>query len=230
MNNDIELNLNLYKNYKSEHAPDSFHHVAFKTQNYEKMIMFYEKLFGCKPMYKSKDIAFLAFDEEHHRIAIANTEPGIKKLGFIARIVLGLKNWLNKNVPTTIGLDHISYRLNPIDRWFEFYHKAKERGLKPYWTINHGWITGMYYKDPDGNLVELFFEHWKNDDEYKKEISARGFPEEPVGTNMDIDILYQMYKNGEPLENLTKKGNTVPDGKRPVEGIQAAINMHKKFK
>ena len=181
-------------------------------------------------MYKSNDIAFLAFDEEHHRIAIANTEPGVKKLGFISKIILAFRNWLNKNIPTTNGLDHISYCLNPIDKWFDFYHKAKDRGLEPYWTINHGWITGMYYKDPDGNLVELFFEHWTNDEEYKNEISARGFPEEPVGTNMDIDILYQMYKNGESLKNLTKKGNTVPEGKKPVAGIQAAINMRKKFK
>ena len=194
------------------------------------MVEFYEKLFGCKPMYKSNDIAFLAFDEEHHRIAIANTEPGVKKLGFISKIILAFRNWLNKNIPTTIGLDHISYCLNPIDKWFDFYHKAKDRGLEPYWTINHGWITGMYYRDPDGNLVELFFEHWTNDDEYKNEISTRGFPEEPVGTNMDIDILYQMYKNGESLKNLTKKGNTVPEGKKPVAGIQAAINMRKKFK
>ena len=88
----------------------------------------------------------------------------------------------------------------------------------------------MYYRDPDGNLVELFFEHWTNDDEYKNEISTRGFPEEPVGTNMDIDILYQMYKKGESLNHLTKKGNTVPEGKKPVAGIQAAINMRKKFK
>ena len=29
---------------------------------------------------------------------------------------------------------------------------------------------------------------------------------------------------------LTKKGNTVPKGKKPVAGIQAAINMRKKFK
>ena len=108
--------------------------------------------------------------------------------------------------------------------------KSQKWSLEPYWTINHGWITGMYYKDPDGNLVELFFEHWTNDEEYKNEISARGFPEEPVGTNMDIDILFQMYKNGESLKNLTKKGNTVPKGKRPVAGIQAAINMRKKFK
>ena len=63
-------------------------------------------------MYKSNDIAFLAFDEEHHRIAIANTEPGVKKLGFISKIILAFRNWLNKNIPTTIGLDHISYCLN----------------------------------------------------------------------------------------------------------------------
>ena len=125
----------------------------------------------------------------------------------------------------------ISHRRTVVSRRTEFeLNKAKDRGLEPYWTINHGWITGMYYKDPDGNLVELFFEHWTNDEEYKNEISARGFPEEPVGTNMDIDILYQMYKNGESLQNLTKKGNTVPEGKKPVSGIQAAINMRKKFK
>ena len=145
MKEEVILNFDLYKKYKSEYAPDSFHHVAFKTQNYDAMVEFYEKLFGCKPMYKSNDIAFLAFDEEHHRIAIANTEPGVKKLGFISKIILAFRNWLNKNIPTTIGLDHISYCLNPIDKWFDFYHKAKDRGLKPYWTINHGWITGMYY-------------------------------------------------------------------------------------
>ena len=62
MKNNLILNFDLYKKYKSEHAPDSFHHVAFKTQNYDAMVEFYEKLFGCKPMYKSNDIAFLAFE------------------------------------------------------------------------------------------------------------------------------------------------------------------------
>ena len=63
MKEEVILNFDLYKKYKSEYAPDSFHHVAFKTQNYDAMVEFYEKLFGCKPMYKSNDIAFLAFDE-----------------------------------------------------------------------------------------------------------------------------------------------------------------------
>jgi len=43
-------------------------------------------------------------------------------------------------------------------------------------------------------------------------------------------IKFKIVKNGESLKNLTKKGNTVPEGKKPVAGIQAAINMRKKFK
>ena len=42
-----------------------------------------------------------------------------------------LKNWLNRSFPSIVGLDHISYKLNPIDKWFEFYFSAKKKGLLP---------------------------------------------------------------------------------------------------
>ena len=116
------------------------------------------------------------------------------------------------------------------DKWFDFYFRAKDRGLEPYWTINHGWISGIYYRDPDGNLVEIFYEHWRNEEEFRTEVGTRGFPEEPVGTNMDIERLYEMYKSGVPYEEIVKKGNTVPDGKEPVSGMEAAMNMRKKYK
>ena len=80
-----------------------------------------------------------------------------ENLNFFVKLIAQFKEWLNRSTPSAVGLDHISYQLNPIDKWFDFYLKAKDRGLKPYWTINHGWITGMYYKDPDGNLIEIFF-------------------------------------------------------------------------
>ena len=120
--------------------------------------------------------------------------------------------------------------MNPIDQWFDFYFRAKKQGLEPYWTINHGWISGIYYRDPDGNLVEIFYEHWRNDQEFTEEVAKKGFPEEPVGTNMDIEVLYQMFKDGVSYEELVKKGNTVPEGKKPISGIEAAMNMRKKFK
>ena len=139
------------------------------------------------------------------------------------------KIFLNKKNPSIEGLDHVSYRVNPIDKWFDFYFSAKERGLNPLWTINHGWISGIYYRDPDNNLVEVFFEHFSSADEFKNNISA-DFEDEPIGTNMDVEVLHKMFKSGAPFEDLIKKGNTVPEGKKPVSGIEAVKNMKKKFK
>ena len=87
----------------------------------------------------------------------------------------------------------------------------------------------MYYKDPDGNLVEIFFEHWRNKEEIKINNSP-DFSYEPIGTNMDIDVLYEMFIKGASFEELIQKGNTVPEGKKPVAGMEAVMNMRKKFK
>ena len=118
MASDEKLNLDLYQNLSSNQAPEDFHHVAFKTTNYEAMIDFYIRLFGCEPLYKSEELTFLAFDEEHHRVAIANTSVVFENLGFIPKTIMRIKNWMNKTLPSIVGLDHISYKLNPIDKWF----------------------------------------------------------------------------------------------------------------
>ena len=36
-----------------------------------------------------------------------------------------IKNWMNRALPSIVGLDHISYKLNPIEKWFEFYARLK---------------------------------------------------------------------------------------------------------
>ena len=85
---DEKLNLDLYQNLNSNQAPEDFHHVAFKTTNYEAMIDFYSRLFGCEPLYKSEELTFLAFDEEHHRVAIANTSVVSLKTGSSLPIII----------------------------------------------------------------------------------------------------------------------------------------------
>ena len=68
-----------------------------------------------------------------------------------------------------------------------------------------------------------------NDDEFKNNISY-DFEDEPIGTNMDVEVLYEMYKAGSDFSELITKGNTVPEGKKPVSGFDAVVNMKKKFK
>ena len=55
MASDEKLNLDLYQNLNSNQAPEDFHHVAFKTINYEAMVDFYSRLFGCEPLYAAKN-------------------------------------------------------------------------------------------------------------------------------------------------------------------------------
>ena len=52
------LNKNLYQNFSANHRPDDFHHIAFKTTNYEAMVCFYKNLFGCEPLYQSDQMSF----------------------------------------------------------------------------------------------------------------------------------------------------------------------------
>ena len=53
--------------------------------------------FGCEPLYTSEELTFLAFDEEHHRVAIANTSGVFKNLRFIPKTIMRIKNWMNRS-------------------------------------------------------------------------------------------------------------------------------------
>ena len=229
------LDTSYYKNLTGVCAPDDFHHVAWKTMKYEGMVDFYSRLFDCKPLYKSEEITFLAFDEEHHRVAIANISKHLENnMGLLPRsiihILLAIRNFVNRVTPNLVGLDHISYKMDSIDSWFDFYNRAKENGFLPVWTINHGWISGIYYRDPDGHLAEIFFEHFRSAEEFRSGAIAPDFSEEPIGTNMDMDVLYEMYKSGTPFEDLIVKGNTVPKDKKPIAAFEAVMNMRRTFK
>ena len=48
--------------------------------------------------------------------------------------------------------------------------------------------------------------------------------------DIDRKVLYEMYKAGSDFSELITKGNTVPEGKKPVSGFDAVVNMKKKFK
>ena len=54
--------------------PSKFAHIVYRTRRFEEMISWYKRVFEAKVQYKNSALAFLAYDDEHHRFAFGNLE------------------------------------------------------------------------------------------------------------------------------------------------------------
>ena len=64
--------------------------------------------------------------------------------------------------PGQVGLGHFAWRVETLDDLKEFYQKLLDRDIK----INprdHGVSMGLYFQDPDGNGVEVYYERVRAD-------------------------------------------------------------------
>ena len=52
--------------------PARFVHVVYRTRQFDKMIAWYQAVFGCRVQYQNPGLAFLIYDDGHDRVAIIN--------------------------------------------------------------------------------------------------------------------------------------------------------------
>ena len=48
--------------------PSRFVHVVYRTRQFDKMIQWYRDVFDCRVQYQNPVLAFLTYDDEHHRV------------------------------------------------------------------------------------------------------------------------------------------------------------------
>jgi catechol-2,3-dioxygenase len=53
------------------------------------------------------------------------------------------------------GLEHIAATYGSLGELLATYRRLATHRIEPYWSINHGPTISLYYKDPDGNRLEL---------------------------------------------------------------------------
>ncbi|NCV09825.1 MAG: biphenyl 2,3-dioxygenase, partial [Actinobacteria bacterium] len=73
----------------------------------------------------------------------------------------------------------------------------------PYWTINHGMNFSAYYRDPDGNQVELQIDAMspQTADEF---MNSPVFAANPIGVDVDFDALIARFEAGESAESIVR--------------------------
>jgi catechol 2,3-dioxygenase len=173
----------------------TLHHFGIETRHLGGMVDWYAKVVGMTTILSNTGgsdprrlavAALLSNDRANHRIAIFSLPE--------------LQEDTDKN--THVELQHVAFEYATIDDLLNSYVRIKELGIEPFLTTDHGVSTAFYYKDPDGNTIELFvdnFGNWDRSREYMQSLPSF------FGTFVDAEKLVATRQAGMSFAELHRR-------------------------
>jgi catechol 2,3-dioxygenase len=122
--------------------PERIAHVVVKVRDLERSRKFYTEVLGMQVMKYVPEIraVFLSFNgRDHHEVALFEIGPQAE----------GPK--MNQ-----VGLLHFAFRMRNEEDLRAAYQEFKEKGVPVSFTVNHGVSKSIYFRDPDGNELEVY--------------------------------------------------------------------------
>jgi catechol 2,3-dioxygenase len=125
------------------YRPKHLGHVNLYVRNAERSRQWYEDVLGLHTYhFRAGRAAFMSADEEKsHEIALM-------ELGEDAPLQLKRQ----------VGLNHAAFMMESLEDLKEAYYRLKEKGVKIDHISDHGLSLGIYFRDPDGNGLEVSYE------------------------------------------------------------------------
>lgn len=171
-------------------APVKLSHVVFRTNRLAEMKAWYQEVIQAKVVHSSDQIAFLSYDDEHHRVALIATE-----------------SYAEKPAAMSVGFYHAAFTFASVGQLFGNYARLKPKGILPYRCINHGPTLSFYYNDPDGNNIELQVDAFPDLESCTAFMQGPLFAANPIGIPVDPDDLVRRYLAGESEAELLKRAD-----------------------
>ena len=184
-------------------APRKFAHIVYRTHRFEAMLAWYQRVFGAKVQLRNPVLAFLTFDDEHHRFAFVDL--GVLRPESTESDRSGL-----------VGVDHVAYTYASLETLLGNYEHLKAEGIEPYWCVHHGMTVSMYYADPDGNQMEFQVEVFESGDEAAEFMRSPVNAANPVGVEFDPEEWLGAIRAGTPASGLLTR--TVHEPASPIRG------------
>jgi catechol-2,3-dioxygenase len=172
----------------------TLHHVTMKTSHLDEMIAWYALVIGAQVQFRDQAAAWMTNDEANHRI------------GFLA--VPGLSDDAEKVRHN--GMHHCAFEYGSFADLMSSFDRLRAAGVLPAFCLDHGLTISLYYKDPEGNFVELQsdnFSDWKLSSEWMR--TSADFAANPIGTFFDPARVYERFQSGADFKALQK---TIRDG------------------
>lgn len=180
-------------------SPVRLAHVVLRTSKFDELMHWYQTVLCARVAYSDGGIGFLAYDDEHHRIALIKV-PG-----------------LNVQPPGICGVHHIAFTYASLSDLVDTYERLEGLGISPVWCVNHGPTTSMYYADPDGNQVELQVDNCDTVEEAGAFFYTSAFAANPIGVDFEPAELARRVRAGEDEAAIKQRPASGPRG---VDGIK----------
>jgi len=171
--------------------PAYISHYGIRAKRFKEMIQWYQSVFDAKIQHDNEFLAFMTFDQEHHRLVIFEDPATVDRPA------------------TAAGVDHIGYGVASFRDLVVTYERLKSEGIKPFTQLNHRFTTSLYYHDPDGNEVELSVDNFPTKEECAAFVKSEQMAEigrPPFGYDFDPDELATLYHQGATEEALARMG------------------------
>jgi catechol-2,3-dioxygenase len=169
-------------------AKPKFAHVVYQTGKPQEMRDWYCAVLDGHVVYSDEALSFITFDEEHHRVALLH--PPIA---------------MQAKSPTTAAVHHTAYTFESIDDLLERYEELRDKGIRPAVCVAHGITTSMYYRDPDGNFVEMQIDRFADPDDATAYMRGPEYAADSVGPAFDPDELLAARRAGAGVEELSDR-------------------------
>ena len=82
------------------------------------------------------------------------------------------------------GLHHMQLATSGLDDLCRTFEVLRDQGLHPHRAADHGPMTSFYYRDPDGNNVELTAQNFATLEEMVAFMASAEFKANPSGTEL----------------------------------------------
>jgi catechol 2,3-dioxygenase len=125
------------------YRPKYLGHVNLYVRNAERSHKWYEEVLGLHTYdYRPGWAAFMSANKDmSHEIALMQVgdDAPLQQKG-------------------QVGLNHLAFMMESLDDLKDAYRRLKETGVKIDRIVDHGLSLGIYFRDPDGNGLEVSYE------------------------------------------------------------------------